>query len=52
MTRLATAVAAAYGLPEAEVASWSARTVAVFYAVAVRRGWLHLEPITENRKPS
>ena len=34
------AVAAAYGIPEADVARWAPRTVAIFHRVAVRRGWL------------
>jgi len=34
------AVAAAFGLPEADVAAWPARTVHIFHRVAVARGWL------------
>ena len=34
------AVAAAFGLPEADVARWAPRTVAIFHRVAVARGWL------------
>jgi hypothetical protein len=34
------AVAAAFGLPEADVAAWAPRTVRIFHRVAIARGWL------------
>ena len=43
------AVAAAFGLPETDVARWSPRTVAIFHRVAVARGWLiTIQPENED----